>query len=159
MLRLYKKFGGKVDFRHFCLFSIFEGKRRNCICDMPLRIKRWYYILERSVVSLMNINEEIIARLNMYSPRRLDIIFSEPEDLKQYPTENELKELLDLCNKLYDYDALSLINSKYDLSFLDKEDEIEIKVSTEEIEKAKQDFIAFMRQINPSFSLKSNNNE
>ena len=107
----------------------------------------------------MNINKEIIARLNMYSPRRLDIIFSEPEDSKQYPTENELKELLDLCNKLYDYDALSLINSKYDLSFLDKEDEIEIKVSVEEIEKAKQDFIAFMRQIHLSFRLESDNHE
>ena len=107
----------------------------------------------------MNINEEIIARLSKYSPRRLDIIFSEPEDLDKYPTENELKELIDLCNKLYDFDALSLINSKYDLSFLDEPVEIKIKVTKEEREKAKNDFIAYMKQIHPSFSLKSDNNE
>lgn len=107
----------------------------------------------------MNINEEIISRLTKYSPRRLDIIFSDPEDLDKYPAESELKALIDYCNSIFDYDALSLINSKYDLSFLDKEEKIEIKVSAEEIEKAKQDFIAFMRQINSSFSLNGENNE
>ena len=107
----------------------------------------------------MNINEEIINRLAKYSPRRLDIIFSEPEDLDKYPSKNELKGLIDYCDSIFDFDALSLINSKYDLSFLNKEEQIEIKVSAEEIEKAKQDFIAFMRQINPSFSLEGNNDE
>lgn len=107
----------------------------------------------------MNINKEIISKLAQYSPRRLDIIFSKPEDLDKYPSENELKSLIDYCNSIFDFDALSLINSKYDLSFLNKEEQIEIKVSTEETEKAKQDFIAFMKQINPFFSLDGNNNE
>lgn len=106
----------------------------------------------------MNIDQEIISRLNNYTSRRLDIIFSEPEDLELYPSKKELKELVDLCNKLYDFDALSLINSKYDLSILNEEEKIEIEVSIEEIKKAKQNFIAIMRRINPSFSLESDDN-
>lgn len=104
-----------------------------------------------------NINEEIISRLDKYSSRRLDIIFSEPEDLDRYPSEKELKELVEVCDKNYDYDALSEINSKYDLSFLSKQEEGEIQVSKEEIGKAKAEFTAYMRLVHPNFDFEVNN--
>lgn len=95
-------------------------------------------------------NSTLLRQLLRYTPRRVDIIYSDPKDLKKYPTDNELRSLIKACERLNDPDALGLINQKYDIDRLFEKEEIE-KVSDEERQKAVDSLNEFMRKFDPDF--------
>lgn len=100
----------------------------------------------------MPTNAEILNRLLRYSSKQVDIIYSDPDELIHYPTKKEMKTLIELCNKYKDFDAISIINAKYDIAdFLADEDDVP-KATEEQIAQAKNDFISFMKNIDSSFN-------
>lgn len=93
---------------------------------------------------------EIFRLLTLYTPRQVDIICSDPKDLPRKAHKNELKALISRCDELYDFDILSLLNSKYDLSEVFESDEMEW-MPKEERQKAGEELFEFIKKINPDF--------
>lgn len=94
--------------------------------------------------------KDIIHKLFLYTARQSNIIFGDPNQIYPSVGRNELSILISKCSDLGDDDSLSLIFSKYDVdSILDNS--ADVKMPEEDVKKAEEDFIAFMRIIHPDF--------
>lgn len=98
-------------------------------------------------------DREILNISMIYTPRLADIICADPNDLKQLPTKRDLRLAVSRANELYDFDTLSILNEKYDLSILDNSDNEMDYVSPEAIKKAEDDFVSFMTKIDSTFKM------
>ena len=96
--------------------------------------------------------KDLLMKTFLYTHRQLDILYADQDKLDRQPSKLELRRLVDLCNKLYDSDALSILNEKYDLSEIFDDDEME-PVTLEQRKKAEENFIAFMQRVHPDFEM------
>ena len=94
----------------------------------------------------------LMMKSAIFTYRQLDLIYGDIEKLHRQPSKAELRTLVNLCNDLYDYDTLSLLNVRFDLSDIFEGDEME-PVSPQQIQKAEQDFVAFMQSIDSDFQM------
>ena len=98
-------------------------------------------------------DREILNMSMIYTPRVADIICADPHDLKQLPTKRDLRRAVATANELYDFDTLSILNEKYDLSILDNKDNEMDYVAPEAIKQVETEFVSFMKKIDKSFKM------
>ncbi len=102
--------------------------------------------------------EQLIQLSAIFTPRQLDILYGDIGKLSRQPDKWELRVLVNKCNELADFDTLSLLNSRFDLSDIFDTGEMD-PVSPEKIAEAEKTFVAFMKSINPDFEMPGGNND
>ena len=102
--------------------------------------------------------EQLIKLSAVFTPRQLDILDGDIGKLARQPDKWELRTLVNKCNETNDFDTLSLLNSRFDLSSIFDTGEME-PVSPKEIAEAEKTFVAFMKKINPDFEMPGGNSD
>jgi len=96
--------------------------------------------------------DEIMQLSRIFSVRQLDILYGDIGKLPRQPDDFGLRTLVNKLNELNDYDRLSLLNSRFDLSNIFSTDEME-PATEAELVAAEEAFVTFIRQINPDFEM------
>ena len=90
----------------------------------------------------------------MYTPRQVDVILCDPDDLTRPIKKAEMKKLIERCDKLGDADTISKLYSKYDVVSYINEPEKHI-LTEAEYKNIEEEIEVWMRRFFPDYKIPS----